>query len=66
MKMCVARYLEAERMIRCGKPDSAWDKEEDMLSVQEVQENAKKGYCRYCGSLERAVERKYFNHERRL
>ena len=46
--------------IRCGKPDAEWLSEEDMLNIEEVKENAKKSYCKHCGSLERAIERKYF------
>lgn len=66
MKACVARFLEDTGVIRCGTPDIKWQSEEDMLSVKKVQENAKSGYCKHCGSLKTAVERKLFFNERKL
>jgi hypothetical protein len=55
---CIARYIELEDAIRCGKKDIPWFVKNDLLAEYEVDGMRKGGYCDHCTSRIKSLERK--------
>jgi hypothetical protein len=54
---CVARYLEKQDTIRCGKPGIPWNNESCFIREHERIEKEMSGRCKSCRSIEIARQR---------